>query len=214
MSSVDIVITDLTFPAQLEDKFCKFRPLVSVRYIDSNDQTKIVREALPGLGPRDYWECEKANKKKDDFVRHSTKPMVDMDRVDISKREILFSDLDVKKLERLEVELFDIDIKTGFEKLVQTGLTLLPPEALTFITPGLPVTLIAVKAAVEKGTGKSVNDLEKKVLNKLIGKEDGAARSIFVKTQPLTNEPNQVLTVKGPGKQGDYSMTFEIKFAA
>jgi len=214
MSSVDIVITDLTFPAHLEDKFCKFRPLVSVRYTDSNDQTKIVREALPGLGPRDYWECEKANKKKDDFVRHQTKPMVDMDRVDISKREILFSDLDVKKLERLEVELFDIDIKTGFEKLVQTGLTLLPPEALTFLTPGFPVTLIAVKAAVEKGTGKSVNDLEKKVLNKLIGKADGAARSIFVKTQPLTNDPNQVLTVKGPGKQGDYSMTFEIKFAA
>jgi hypothetical protein len=210
MSSVDIVITNLTFPAQLEDKFCKFRPLISVRYFDSNDQPKFAREALPGLGARDYWECEKANKKKDDFVRHQTKPMVDMDRVDISKREILFSELDVKKLDRLEVELFDIDIKTGLEKLVQTGLKLLPPEALTFINPSLPITLIAVKAAVEKGTGKSVNDLEKKVINKLIGKEDGAARSIWVRTEPLTNEPNQVLTLKGPGKQGDYSMTFEI----
>ena len=211
MSSVDVVLTNLTFPAQLEDKFCKFRPLISVKYIDSNDKPNFAREALPGLGARDYWECEKANKKKDNFVRHQTKPMVDFDRVDISKREILFSDLDVKKLERLEVELFDIDIKTGIEKLVQTGLKLLPPEALTFINPSLPVTLIAVKAAVEKGTGKSVDDLEKKVLNKLIGKEDGAARSIFVRSEPLTNEPNQVLTLKGPGKQGDYSMTFEIK---
>lgn len=214
MSSVDIVITDLTFPASLEDKFCKFRPLISVRYIDSNDKPNFAREALPGLGPRDYWECEKGNKKKDNFVRHQTKPKVDFDRVDISKREILFSDLDVKKLERLEVELFDIDIKSGFEKAVQTGLKLLPPEALTFINPGLPVTLIAVKAAVEKGTGKNVDDLEKKLINRLIGKEDGAARSIFVRSEPLTNEPNQVLTLKGPGKQGDYSMTFEIKVTA
>jgi len=210
MSSVDVVITDLTFPDHLEDKYCKFRPLISVRYVDSNDQTKYAREALPGLGSRDYWECERGNKKKDNYVRHATKPMVDFERVDISQREVLFSDLDVKKLERLEVELFDIDIKTGLEKLVQTGLKLLPPEAVIFINPMLPVTLTAVKLAVEKGTGKNVNDLEKKVINKLIGKDDGAARSIFVKTEPLTNEPNQVLTLKGPGKHGNYSMTFEV----
>jgi len=213
MASVDIVLTDLTFPDKLQDKFCKFRPLVSVRYVDSNDKTQFAREALPGLGSRDYWECELGNKKKDNYVRHATKPMVDMDRVDISKREILFNDLDVKKLDRLEVELFDIDIKSGWEKVVQTGLKMLPPEALMFITPEVPVTLMAVKLAVEKGTGKNVNDLEKSLLNKLIGKDDGAARSIWVKTQPLTDEPSQVLTLKGPGKQGDYSMTFEIKVA-
>jgi hypothetical protein len=213
MSSVDIVITDLTFPDHLEDKYCKFRPLISVRYVDSNDQTKYAREALPGLGSRDYWECELGNKKKDNYVRNATKAVVDFERVDISQREILFSDLDVKKLERLEVELFDIDIKTGLEKLVQTGLKLLPPEALMFINPTLPVTLTAVKLAVEKGTGKNVNDLEKKVINKLIGKEDGAARSIWVRTEPLTDEANQVLTLKGPGKQGNYSITFEITVA-
>lgn len=210
MSSVDIVLTDLTFPTNLEDKFCKFRPLISIKYVDANDQAKFAREALPGLGSRDYWECESKNKKKDNYVRHATKPMVDMEQVDISQREILFSDLDLKKLDRLEVELFDIDIKTGLEKLVQTGLKLLPPEALTFINPSLPVTLTAVKLAVEKGTGKSVNDLEKKLVNKLIGKEDGAARSIWVKSAPLTDEPNQVLTLKGPGKQGNYSLSFEI----
>jgi hypothetical protein len=211
MADIDIVLTDLTFPDKLQDKFCKFRPLVSVRYVDSNDKTQFAREALPGLGSRDYWECELGNKKRDNYVRHATKPMVDMDRVDISKREILFSDLDVKKLDRLEVELFDIDIKTGWEKVVQTGLKMLPPEALAFIVPEVPLSLMAVKLAVEKGTGKKVDDLKKSVLTKLIGVDDGAARSIWVKTQPLTDEPSQVLTLKGPGKQGDYSLTFEIK---
>jgi hypothetical protein len=53
MATIDITVTDLTFPANLEDKFCKFRPLISVRYKDSQDKTNFAREALPGLGPRD-----------------------------------------------------------------------------------------------------------------------------------------------------------------
>jgi hypothetical protein len=210
MANINVVLTNLAFPEKLEDKYCKFRTLISLRYTDSQDQTKYAREALPGLGSRDYWECELGNKKKDNYVRHSTKSQVDMTRVDISKREIVFNDLDVKTLDRLELELFDIDIKTGWEKVVQTGLKLLPPDAVTFIDPKLPLTLNTVKTAMEKGTGKKVDDLEKKLLNKLIGKEDGAARSIWVRSQPLSNQPKQTLTITGPGKQGDYSMTIEI----
>jgi hypothetical protein len=48
MASIDITVTDLTFPANLEDKYCKFRPLISVRYKDSQGQTAYAREALPG----------------------------------------------------------------------------------------------------------------------------------------------------------------------
>src|SRR5687768_17558297 len=102
MATIDIVVTDLTFPASLEDRYCKFRPLISVRYRDSNDKITYAREALPGLGKRDYWECEKDNKNKYNYVRHDTLPKVDMDKVDISQREIIFNDLDVKKLERVE----------------------------------------------------------------------------------------------------------------
>src|ERR1051325_6353332 len=104
MSTIDIVVTDLTFPEKLEDKYCKFRPLISVRYRDSADKITYAREALPGLGNRDYWECEKGNKNKDNYVRDATQPKVDMDKVDITKREIIFNDLDIKKIERLEIE--------------------------------------------------------------------------------------------------------------
>jgi hypothetical protein len=34
MATIDITVTDLTFPDKLEDKYCKFRPLISVRYQD------------------------------------------------------------------------------------------------------------------------------------------------------------------------------------
>jgi hypothetical protein len=210
MATVDIVVTDLTFPAKLEDKYCKFRPLISLRYTDSTGKILYAREALPGLGVRDYWECEKDNKKKDNYVRHATLPKVDMDRVDISTREIIFNDLDVKSFERFEIELFDIDIKTGWEKVLQVALKSLPADVLTNLNPALPPTLMLIKGAVEQATGKKVDDLEKGLLDKLIGKADGAARSIWVRSLDLTNPPQETVTITGPGKQGDYSITLKV----
>lgn len=218
MATIDIVVTDLTFPADLQDKFCKFRPVISVRYTDSQGKINFAREALPGLGPRDYWECEKDNKKKPNYVRSDTAPKVDMDKVDVSQREIIFNDLDIKTLNRVEIELLDIDIKVGWEKVVQKGLEMLPSNALALINPALPVTLNLVKSKVEQATGKKVPDLEKTVLNKLIGKADGAARTIWTKSQDLTDPPppSQTLTIAGPGLHGtgNFSMTLTMDISA
>ncbi|HBB96642.1 MAG TPA: hypothetical protein DC054_14755 [Blastocatellia bacterium] len=215
MSTVEIVVTDLTFPADLKDAYCKFRPLISLRYIDSHDKVTYAREALPGLGPRDYWECEKDNKNKDGYVRHDTLPKVDMEtKLDVSKREVSFNDLDVKSFERIEVEVFDIDIKVGWEKIAAGVLKMVPEYALPFLNPALPPTLTLIKKAIEKGSGKSVDDLEKGLINKAIGKEDGAARSIWAHSKDLTNPPPQTVTITGPGTQGNYSVSLTIKVTA
>lgn len=211
MKSVYIAITDLTFPDKLEDKYCKFRPVVSLRYKDSNDKTTYAREVLPGLGKRDYWECEKDNKNKDGYVRHDTLPKVDMDnKLDISKREITFDDLDIKTFDRIEIEIFDIDIKVGWEVTVSKLTTLIPENAMALLMPGLPPTFMLVKAAIEKATGKAMPN-QKELIGKLVGKEDGAARSIFVKSQTLKNPPQENVTLAGPGTQGDYSVTLTIE---
>ena len=212
MDTLDITLSDLTFPAKLEDKFCKFRPLISIKYRDSNNKLMFAREAMPGLGKRDYFECEKGNKNKPDFVRSDSEPKVDMNKVGISSREITFSDLDIKKLERLEVEIFDIDIKSGFfDAFKDNLLKVLPVAAAPFLPATLPVTLTLIKNAVEQGTNKKVSDLKKSLIDKAIGKEDGAARSIFAKSQTLTDEPSQTITLAGPGVQGEYSVTLEIE---
>lgn len=211
MKSVYIAITDLTFPEKLEDKYCKFRPVVSLRYKDSNDKTTYAREVLPGLGKRDYWECEKDNKNKDGYVRHDTLSKVDMEnKLDISKREIAFDDLDIKTFERIEVEIFDIDIKVGWEVTVSKLATLIPENAMALLMPGLPPTFMLVKAAIEKATGKAMPN-QKELIGKLVGKEDGAARSIFARSQTLTNPPQTEITLAGPGTQGDYSVSLEIE---
>jgi len=212
MDTLDITLTDLTFPAKLEDKFCKFRPLISIRYRDSSNKLMFAREAMPGLGKRDYFECEKANKNKPDFVRHDSEPKVDMDKLAVSSREITFSGLDISKLERLDVEVFDIDIKSGFfDAFKDNLLKVLPVAAAPFIPATLPVTLTLIKNAVEQGTNKKISDLQKGLIDKAIGKEDGAARSIFAKSQTLTNEPSQTITLKGAGVEGAYSLTLEIE---
>ena len=212
MDTIIVTLTDLTFPAKLEDKFCKFRPLISIRYKDSKDKIMFAREAIPGLGKRDYWECEKGNKNKPDFVRHDSEPKVDMDKLGVARREITFSDLDIKTLERVDVELFDVDIKSGFfDTFKDNLLKVLPVAATPFFPATLPITLTLIKTAVEQGTNKKVSDLQKSVIDKAIGKEDGAARSIFTQSQTLTSDPKQTITLTGAGVQGDYSLTLEIE---
>jgi hypothetical protein len=212
MDTLDITLTDLTFPAKLEDKFCKFRPLISIKYRDSNNKLMFAREAMPGLGKRDYFECEKGNKNKPDCVLSDSEPKVDMKKLGVSRREITFSDLDIKKLERLDVEVFDIDIKTGFfDAFKDNLLNVLPVAAAPFIPATLPVTLTLIKNAVEQGTNKKVSDLQKSLIEKAIGKADGAARSIFAQSETLTDEPSQTITLTGPGVGGEYSLTLEIE---
>jgi len=212
MTTIGITLSDLTFPANLKDDFCKFRPLISVKYRDSNDKIMFAREALPGLGKRDYWECEKDNKNKSDYVRHATEPKVDMDKLDISRREITFSDIDVKKLERVEVEIFDIDIKSGFlDKLRENVLKVLPVAAAPFIPAALPISLMLIKGAIEKGTNTKVADLEKGLINKAMGKEDGAARSLWSHSKTLTSSAQQTVTIDGASGHGDFTVILEIE---
>lgn len=211
MATIDIIVTDLTFPEDLKDAFCKFRPIISLRYRDANNKILFAREALPGLGNRDYWECEKDNKNKGEYVRHDTEPKVDMDKLDIMRREIIFNDIEFKSLERIEIELLDIDIKVGWEKVLQTVLKSLPANITTLINPALPLTLNLIKEAVEQGTGKKVADLEKGLISKAIGKDDGAARTIWARSKELTDPLPEILTLTGPGTEGNYSMTLKIE---
>jgi len=69
MNNVEVTINDRIFPAKLEDKYCKFRPLVSIKYRDLGDQICFAREAIAGIDKGDYWECEMANKNQDNGVR-------------------------------------------------------------------------------------------------------------------------------------------------
>jgi hypothetical protein len=208
--NVEITVTDLTFPANLEDKFCKFRPLITLRYKDSADKTANAREALPGVGPRDYWECEKGNKDKPNYVRHATLPKVDMEKVDVMQRRISFENLDLKTVDSIEIEIFDVDIKTGFEKLAQNILKALPADVLLSFVPGVPVSLKLVQTAVEQATGQTLPGLQKTLIKRLIGVDDGTARSIWAKSKQLADPPPSEVTVAGPGAKGNFSVSLEI----
>jgi hypothetical protein len=211
VATITLTLTDLTFPASLGDEYCKFRPLISLRYRDFKNKILYAREALPGVGKRDYWECEKDNKKKANYVRHHTEPKIDMDKVDISKREIVFNDLDLKNLERVEIELFDIEIKTGLEKVVRGIIKALPVAAARYIDPTGSITLTLIKEALEKGTGKKIDELEQALISKAMGKDDGAARSIWVQSFPLKAPRKKPIVISGPGVNGMYSVVLKIE---
>jgi hypothetical protein len=66
---------------------------------------------------------------------------------------------------------------------------------------------------VEQGTGKKVSDLQKGLIDKAMGKEDSAARSLCLRSHTLTDDSQHTLTITGAGVQGDYSVSLEIKVA-
>lgn len=211
MATINLTLIHLIFPANLGDEYCKFRLLISVRYRDSKNRVLYAREALPGVGKRDYWECEKDNREKPNYVRHDTEPRLDIDKIDISRREIIFNDLKLKTLERIEVELFDIDIKTGLEKVVQGIIQMLPAVAARYIDPTGSITLKLIKEALERGLGKQVDELEQALISKAVGKEDGVARSLWLRSYPLTTSPKEPLVISGPGRAGAYSVTLQME---
>ena len=210
MATIEITVTDLIFPEKLDDKYCKFRPLISVRYRDLGDQVVFEREAIPGLSKGDYWECEKGNKKKDNYVRDEANHKVDMNKIDVTQRTITFSNLPLKKLEMIIVEIYDIDVTGFWDKLRKELLTVVPILAAPYIPVALPLSLTIIKAAVEQGTGKKVTDLSKGIIDKAMGKENNSARSIWVRSQPLTKKAKQSIVLTGGGTQGDYSVGLDI----
>ena len=213
MATIEVTLTDLTFPEKLPDKYCKFRPLISIRFRDSDNKIVYAREALPGLGKRDYWECEKENKKKPDYVRNDALHNVDMDKLDITRRQVIFNDLDLQKPELLVVEIFDVDVSGFWDKLRKDLVKILPIAVAPFIPATLPLTLVNIKDAYEKGTGKKVGDLQKGIIDKATGREDGVARSLWVHSKPLTKKARQKVTIKGAGIQGEYSVTVELEIS-
>jgi len=111
----------------------------------------------------------------------------------------------------VEVEIYDIDIKSGFlDALRDNVLKVLPLAVAPFIPATLPLSLTVIKGAVEQATGKKVSDLQKGLIDKAMGKEDGVARSLWLHSQTLTNGAQQTLTISGAGVHGDYSVTLEI----
>jgi hypothetical protein len=49
------------------------------------------------------------------------------------------------------------------------------------------------------------------LLNKLIGKKDGLARSLWARSEDLKNTLPPTLNSKGAGIQGDYSLTLKME---
>lgn len=210
MKTIEVLITDLTFPEKLEDKYSKFRPLVSVKYRDLGGQVCFAREAVPGLSKGDYWECEKANKNKPNWVRDNMNHRVDMPKIDESARTVTFSNVPLKALEGVIVEIYDIDVTGFWDNVRKKIVAMLPVLAVPYLPATLPLSLQLIKSAYEQGTGTKVNDLAKGLIDKAMGKEDNSARSIWIRSEALSGTRSKKVTLMGPGVQGDYSVSLQL----
>ena len=173
MPNVRLTVTDFTFPTDLKDDFAAFRLIVSMRYIDQDDKLVDVKEVIPGAGNEDYWECEKGNKKKKNFVRHPTLPKIDTTKVDESRREAVFAGLTFKSLERVAVKIYDIEKDGKWDKALDKGLKLAFGVGLDLFGAGTAMTVGNILTSLKKAKAAERSEVEKQ-LDDLI---DASAKS-------------------------------------
>lgn len=176
MANVTLTVTDFTFPADLKDKFAAFRLSVTLRYMDADDKLIDVMELLPGAGDKDYWECEKGNKNKPNFVRHPTLPKIDTTKVDKAAREALFAGLKFKSLERVTVKIYDIEKDGKWDKIARKGLKIAFGVAINMLSAGTAITVGNVLTAIKKSKDADRSEVEKE-FNKMIDDSVKAGRS-------------------------------------
>jgi hypothetical protein len=166
MANIKLTVTDFTFPADLKDKFAAFRLSVFLRYLDKDDKLVDVMEVIPGVGDSDFWECEKGNKKKQNFVRHATLPKIDITKVSESRREALFAGINFKSLERVTVKIYDIEKDGKWDKAFREGLKLAFGVGLSLATGGGAITVGNALKELNKKLGKDAerSEVEKKFI--------------------------------------------------
>lgn len=215
MANVRLTVTDFTFPADLPDKFAAFRLMVTLRYIDTDDKLQDVMEVIPGVGDGDFWECEKGNKKKANFVRHSTLPKIDTTKVDESRREAVFAGLKIKSFERVAVKIFDVEKDGKLDVLLRDAIKLAFGIGLDLATSGLPFTVGNALAQLNKKLPKNADRSE--VEKKFIEIIDNSAKNN--KTRLLWEHSADIegittgdhFAVTGNSQPGIFTVDFGIK---
>ena len=160
MANIKLTVTDFTFPADLKDDFAAFRLSVFLRYTDKDDILVDVMEVIPGAGDADYWECEKGNKKKANYVRDAKLPKIDTSMVDESRREALFSGIDFKSLERVTVKIYDVEKDGKWDKVLREGLKMAFGVGIDLLSAGTAITVGNAYAALNKKLGKDASRSE------------------------------------------------------
>jgi hypothetical protein len=213
MSNVILTVTDFTFPADLKDAFASFRLAVTLRYSDADGTFVDVKEVIPGAGNDDYWECEKGNKKKENYVRDSALPKIDTKRVDVSRREALFAGLKFKSLERVAVKIYDIEKDGMWDKVLDKGFKLAFGVGLELLSAGTPITVGNVLTALKKSKAADRSEVEKQ-FDDLIDSSLKAGRTRLLWEHSADIEgitPGDYFAVTGNSQLGVFTVNFASK---
>jgi len=214
VSNIILTITDFTFPADLPDKFAAFRLQVYLRYADADGNLKEVMEVTPGAGEKDYWECEKKNKSKPNFVRHPTLPKIDTTKVDVSAREVLFSGLKFASLDRVTVKTYDVEKDGTFDKVVRGALKVAFPVAVNLLSAGTAITVGNILSELKKqGKPENRSEIEKK-FDEVIDSTKKAGKSRLIWTHSADIEgitSGDHFAVTGNSQPGIFTVDFASK---
>lgn len=213
MTNVRLTVNDFTFPADLKDKYAAFRLVVTLRYSDSAGKLIDVMEVVPGAGDADYWECEKGNKNKPNYVRDPSSPRIDTSKVSVSRREAIFSDLDLQTLERVTVKIYDVEKDGKWDKIAREAIKIAFGVGLEMLSAGTALTVGNALSVVKKAKAAERSEVEKAFRDLIDARaKAGKTRLLWEHSADVegltTNDP---FAVTGNSQLGVFTVSFATK---
>jgi len=213
MPNVLLTVTDFTFPADLKDDYAAFKLAVTLRYVDADGTLVDVKEVVPGAGEDEYWECEKGNKKKKNYVRDPKLPKIDTTKVGVSRREALFAGLKFKSLERVAVRIYDVEKDGKWDGILDKGLKIAFGVGLEMLSAGTAITVGNVLSQIKKSKAADRSEIEKQFDDLIDARiKDRKARLLWEHSADIDGiTSGDHFSVTGNSELGIFTVDFETK---
>jgi hypothetical protein len=210
MPNILLTVTDFTFPADLKDKYASFRLQVYLRYTDADGKLVDVMEVIPGAGDEDYWECEKGNKNRPNFVRDPKLPRLDTTKVDEAARQAVFAGLKYKALDRVRVKVYDIEKDGQWDKILRKGLKLAFGVGIELLSAGTAITVGNVLSVLKKSKAADRSEVEKQFDDMIdASKKAGRTRLIWEHSADIEGiTSGDPFAVTGNSQLGVFTINF------
>ena len=199
ISSYELSLTGLRFPAALPGKRSNFRLVADVRYMNGRGDFETAHAVLPDL--ERWWECDPGKEDEALYVRgpeNAGAVALDMSAIDAWDRLVILVRGD--GIHSVQFKLFDIDRPDFFDRIGGA----LSDVVHTLLGRGRE--LAAAQAGILAGTlGGAADDLESVLLTRLAGGD----RLLFRGSAQLEHPGEYVIS--GHGESGSYEVLCELR---
>ena len=218
MPLFELKLTQFLFPKELPNKKANFRFVVDLRFIDDKGRFTTEHAVMPSLDT--FWECDREEKDKPNYVRGSEDVKLKIDDTDYRCSQFkMDNNMDIDEWDRLiflvkgnnvhsiQFKVIDVNREDAWDKVKPflTGMVEAVIGKIKGVIPGnLPLSL-------PESLGGATDDVQSFLLKKLAGGNDVLFRGSTKLEAPEDGNPKE-FKVEGHGTGAKTKEAYQIVF--